>query len=101
MSERTEYWWIQYEAEILPAAVGFVGGIPAHVLPVGAAERIPAAAVELLERLPAPPVPVFRKPKEAPPPPKQDRSSNWLWLFGILLLILISQCSGQLFDALK
>jgi hypothetical protein len=36
-----------------------------------------------------------------PPTAKPQRSGSWLWFIGILLLILVAQCSGQLFDLLK
>lgn len=101
MSERTEYWWIRYEAQVTPAEVGFVGGIPAKIRVIGTAGHIPATLIELIERLPAPPEPIFRPAVEAPAPVRRDRAGSYLWLFGILLLILVAQCSGPLFDALK
>jgi hypothetical protein len=102
MGERTEYWWVRYNAETKPAEVGFVGGIPAHIWMIGAADSIPATSAELVERLPLPPQPVF-VPQAATPPANQPpaRSGSWLWFVGILLLILVAQCSGSLFDALK
>lgn len=101
MSERAEYWWVRYNAEIQPAEVGFVGGIPARIRIIGAAESVPATLAELIERLPAPPRPVIGPPEERPLPPKPARSGSLLWLVGIILLILVVQFSGQLFDALK
>lgn len=102
MDDRKEYWWVRYEAVIQPAEVGFVGGIPVSFRFIGMAGTIPAASAELIERLPLPPVPVIGSQIELPSPqmpPKRSRS--WLWFIGILLLILVAQCSGQLFDLLK
>lgn len=101
MGERTEYWWIRYDMQISPAEVGFVGGIPVHIRVIGAGGTVPAAMVELIERLPAPPKPVFQPPAAAQPPARPDRSGRILWLIGIILLIIVVQFSGRLFDALK
>jgi len=101
MDDRKEYWWVRYEAAIQPAEVGFVGGIPVSFRFIGTAGSIPAASAELIERLPAPPVPLF-SPHEAPPQPrKPEKSGSWLWFIGIIVLILIAQFSGRLFDMLK
>jgi hypothetical protein len=103
MNDRKEYWWVRYEAAIQPAEVGFVGGIPVSFRFIGMADSIPAASAELIERLPSPPMPVIR-PHSEPPPQRQaqpQRSGSWLWFIGVLLLILVAQCSGQLFDMLK
>jgi hypothetical protein len=102
MDDRKEYWWVSYDATIQPAEVGFVGGIPVTFRFIGMAGSIPAASAELLERLPAPPMPVIRaQDKQPPAPPQAQRSGSWLWFIGILLLILVAQCSGQLFDMIK
>ncbi len=101
MGERTEYWWVLYKTEIQPAEVGFVGGIPARIWTIGTEEILPAASVELVERLPAPPTPVFRAPAQQSQPAKPERSGSWLWFIGILLLIFVAQCSGSIFDAIK
>lgn len=101
MDERTEYWWVLYKTQVQPAEVGFVGGIPARIWTIGAQDSLPAASVELVERLPAPPKPVF-KPSEQPiQPTKPERSGSLLWFVGILLLIFVAQCSGSIFDAIK
>ncbi|WP_230532229.1 hypothetical protein [Microvirga roseola] len=101
MGQRTEFWWVLYNAEIRPAEVGFVGGIPSRIWVIGATDSIPAAAAELLERLPAPPTPIFKpaEPQSVAPPPQ--RSGSLLWFIGILLLIFVVQCSGPIFDAIK
>jgi len=101
MGERKEYWWIRYGSEVRPAEVGFVGGIPARIWVIGATDSVPATAVELVERLPAPPIPVFAPATAPAQPSKPDRSSSILWLVGILLLIFVAQCSGSIFDAIK
>jgi hypothetical protein len=101
MSERTEYWWVRYEAAVQPAEVGFVGGIPVRFRFIGAQGIVPATSAELIERLPLPPAPVIRTPEEQPQQQGPQRSGSWLWFIGILLLIFVSQCSGQIFDALK
>lgn len=103
MSERTEFWWVRHESQVQPAEVAFVGGIPVRFKFIGTAGSIPAEAAELIERLPAPPVPVFQaRPMPTAAAPQPDRKKgSWLWLIGILLLILVAQCSGQLFDAIK
>jgi hypothetical protein len=103
MSERTEYWWVRHESEIQPAEVGFVGGIPVSFKFFGTAGSIPAEAAELIERLPAPPVPVFqaRPVPTAAAKPAEKKTGSWLWFIGILLLIFVAQCSGQIFDAIK
>ena len=103
MDDRKEYWWVRHEAMIQPAEVGFVGGIPVSFRFIGMAGSIPAVSAELIERLPSPPVPVFSLHSEPPPQTQAQpqRSGSWLWFIGILLLILVAQCSGQLFDMLK
>jgi hypothetical protein len=101
MGERTEYWWVRYDAAIQPAEVGFVGGIPVSFRFIGASESVPAASAELIERLPTPPAPVIRPPEVRTTSAKPVRSGSLLWLVGILLLIFIAQCSGQIFDMIK
>jgi hypothetical protein len=101
MDDRTEYWWVRYNAAVQPAEVGFVGGIPMKFRFIGTAGSIPASSAELVERLPAPPTPAIVSRTEQPAPAKPQRSGSWLWFVGILLLILVSQCSGQLFDYIK
>ncbi len=101
MDERTEYWWVRDGEQVRPAQVGFVGGIPAKIWLIGSADMTPASSVELIERLPNPPTPVFRQYEQQAAPPAPKRSGSLLWLVGILLLILVAQCSGQLFDAIK
>jgi len=103
MSERTEYWWVRHDSEIQPAEVGFVGGIPVSFRFIGTAGPVRAEAAELIERLPAPPVPVFqpRIAATAAPAAKPGKRGSWLWFIGILLLILVAQCSGPIFDAIK
>jgi hypothetical protein len=100
MSVRTEYWWVRHNAEIQPAEVGFIGGIPARIRFIGASESIAAASAELIERLPAAPAQIMRMPEPVPVPvPKQ--SNALLWLLSIILLLVVAQYSGQLFDAIK
>jgi len=103
MNERTEYWWVLHESAIQPAEVGFVGGIPVHFRFIGTAGRVQAQSAELIERLPAPPTPVFTPQAAAAPaaPPKPRTSGSWLWFIGILLLIFVAQCSGPIYDAIK
>jgi hypothetical protein len=101
MDDRTEYWWVSYDATVQPAEVGFVGGIPVRFRFIGATGSIPAASAELIERLPVPPAPVIRPTAAQPTPAKPRRSGSWLWFIGILLLILVSQFSGKIFDLLK
>jgi hypothetical protein len=103
MDDRKEYWWVRHEALIQPAEVGFVGGIPVSFRFIGTAGSIPATSAELIERLPLPPVPVMdlRANPPSQPPAQPERRGSWLWFIGILLLILVAQCSGQLFDMLK
>jgi hypothetical protein len=103
MDDRREYWWVSYEARVQPAEVGFTGGIPVSFRFIGMTGSIPAASAELIERLPVPPAPLMR-PQSAPSPqptPQPQRSGSWLWFIGVLLLILVAQCSGQLFDMIK
>ena len=46
--------------------------------------------------------PVIRpQASEYPAPQPRRRSGSWLWFFGVLLLILVAQCSGQLYDMIK
>ncbi len=103
MDDRKEYWWVRHEALIQPAEVGFVGGIPVSFRFIGMAGSIPATSAELIERLPSPPVPVMdlRANPSSQPSAQPERRGSWLWFIGILLLILVAQCSGPLFDLLK
>jgi hypothetical protein len=101
MDDRKEYWWVSHEAVIQPAEVGFKGGIPVSFRFIGMAGSIPAASAELIERLPLPPVPIMSYHAEPSPQVQPQRRGSWLWFIGILLLILVAQCSGQLFDMLK
>lgn len=101
MDDRREYWWVSYDSRIQPAEVDFVGGIPVGFRFIGIGGSIPAASAELIERLPAPPAPVMRPSAPQPVPAQPQRKGSWLWLIGILLLILVAQCSGSLFDLLK
>lgn len=102
MSERTEYWWVLHDSAIQPAEVGFVAGIPVHFRFIGTAGRVEAQSAELIERLPAPPTPVFTpRPDTSPPEPKPQIFGSWLWFIGILLLIFVAQCSGPIYDAIK
>ncbi len=103
MDDRKEYWWVRHEALIQPAEVGFVGGIPVSFRFIGTAGSIPATSAELIERLPSPPVPVMdlRANPSSQPSAQPERRGSWLWFIGILLLILVAQCSGPLFDLLK
>jgi hypothetical protein len=101
MDDRKEYWWVHHEAVIQPAEVGFVGGIPVNFRFIGMEGSTPAASAELIERLPAPPLPVIRPQDAQPSTPPPQRTGSWLWFLGILLLILVAQCSGQLFDMIK
>lgn len=103
MSQRTEYWWVRHDSEIQPAEVGFVGGIPVHFRFIGMAGSVRDETAELIERLPAPPVPVFqpRVTPTAAPAEKPQKRGSWLWFIGILLLIFVAQCSGPIFDAIK
>jgi hypothetical protein len=68
---------------------------------IGTAGSIAAASAELIERLPAPPTPVIRPHVPHLPPTTPQRSGSWLWFIGILLLILVAQCSGQVYDLIK
>jgi hypothetical protein len=103
MDDRKEYWWVRYEASVQPAEVGFVGGIPVSFRFIGMDGSIPATSAELIERLPQPPVPLITPQKETLPQPhaQPQRRGSWLWFIGILLLILVAQCSGPLFDMIK
>jgi hypothetical protein len=103
MNERTEYWWVHHDSQIQPAEVGFVAGIPVHFRFIGTAGQVRAESAELVERLPAPPVPVLRPQAAIPAAPaaKPQKSGSWLWFIGILLLIFVAQCSGPIFDAIK
>ncbi|WP_201829470.1 hypothetical protein [Microvirga zambiensis] len=102
MDDRKEYWWVSYNATVQPAEVGFVGGIPVRFRFIGMEGSIPAETAELIERLPAPPAPIIRPPTRdfAGPQPRR-RSGSWLWFFGIILLIIVAQCSGGLYDMIK
>jgi hypothetical protein len=103
MDDRKEYWWVRHETVIQPAEVGFVGGIPVSFRFIGMDGSIPAASAELIERLPLPPVPVMNLHADPSSQPlaQPQRRGSWLWFIGILLLILVAQCSGQLFDMIK
>ena len=101
MDDRKEYWWVSYDAMVQPAEVDFIGGIPVSFRFIGMAGSIPATSAELIERLPAAPTPVIRPHASQPSPAQPQRSGSWLWFIGILLLILVAQCSGQLYDLLK
>lgn len=107
MDDRKEYWWVLHEATIQPAEVGFVGGIPVSYRFIGAAGSIPAVSAELIERLPSPPKPVLSShhaqpsPQPSPGAAPRERRGSWMWFFGIILLILITQYSGLLFDLIK
>jgi hypothetical protein len=101
MDDRKEYWWVRYDSVVQPAEVGFVGGIPVSYRFIGTAGSSPAASAELIERLPVPPAPVIRPYTPPPTAGKPQRNGSWLWFIGILLLILVAQCSGQLFDMIK
>ena len=103
MDDRKEYWWVRYETAVQPAEVGFVGGIPVSFRFIGMAGSIPATSAELIERLPLPPVPLISPYNEPSPHPQAQpqRRGSWLWFIGVLLLILVAQCSGPLFDMLK
>jgi hypothetical protein len=102
LSDRVEYWWVRHDTTIQPAEVTFRGGIPFHVRLIGIRDLIPAAAIELLERLPAAPRPVLdRISTAAPAPPAPQKSGSLLWLIGIIVLMLVYWFSGALFDAIK
>ncbi|WP_262268576.1 hypothetical protein [Microvirga yunnanensis] len=101
MDDRKEYWWVHHEAAVQPAEVDFVGGIPVGFRFIGRAGTIAASSAELLERLPAPPRPVLKPQAPQPAPAEPRRRGSWLWFIGILLLILVAQCSGDLFDLIK
>ncbi len=101
MSEHREYWWVHYKSEIQPAEVDFVGGIPVHFRFLGLEGSIQAPSAELIERLPAPPKPIFQPRPAQPAPAKPQKSGSLLWFVGIILLILVAQFSGALFDMLK
>lgn len=102
MSERSEYWWVRHQAEVQPAKVVFVGGIPVRVRMIGAAESFPAAAVELIERLPAEPEPILDRQEERPTQTSSARRGGFLlWTVLIVALVLIARLSGFLFDLLQ
>jgi hypothetical protein len=101
MDDRKEYWWVHHDARVQPAEVDFVGGIPVSFRFIGTAGSIAAASAELIERLPAPPTPVIRPHVPHLPPTTPQRSGSWLWFIGILLLILVAQCSGEVYDLIK
>jgi len=103
MDDRKEYWWVRHDAAIQPAEVGFVGGIPVSFRFIGVTGSIPAASAELIERLPSPPAPLISHRVEPSPhtQAQPQRRGSWLWFIGVLLLILVAQCSGPLFDMLK
>jgi hypothetical protein len=100
VSDRIEFWWIRYAADVQPAEVTFRGGIPVHGRVIGSRELIAAASIELLERLPAAPKPALGR-IEAPQPRTNPPSSSPLWLIGIIVLTLVYWFSGYIFDALK
>ena len=101
MDDRKEYWWVHHDARVQPAEVDFVGGIPVSFRFIGTAASIAAASAELIERLPAPPTPVIRPHVPHLPPTTPQRRGSWLWFIGILLLILVAQCSGEVYDLIK
>jgi hypothetical protein len=101
MDDRKEYWWVHHDARVQPAEVDFVGGIPVSFRFIGTAGSIAAASAELIERLPAPPTPVIRPHVPHLPPTTPQRRGSWLWFIGILLLILVAQCSGEVYDLIK
>jgi hypothetical protein len=101
MDDRKEYWWVHHDARVQPAEVDFVGGIPVSFRFIGMAGSIAAASAELIERLPAPPTPVIRPHVPHLPPTTPQRRGSWLWFIGILLLILVAQCSGEVYDLIK
>ena len=101
MDDRREYWWVSYDSRVQPAEVEFVGGIPVSFRFIGMGGNITATSAELIERLPAPPVPVIRPSAPQPTAAQPQRRGSWLWFVGILLLILVAQCSGPLFDLIK
>ena len=99
MDDRKEYCWVNHDAVIQRGGGDFGGGIPRRFRFLERAGSFPAASAELIERLPHPPTPVIRP--HLPQQPAPQRSGSWLWFIGILLLILVTQCSGQLFDLIK
>ncbi|MCB8822795.1 hypothetical protein [Microvirga rosea] len=104
MSDREEYWWVNYDANIQPAEVTFRGEIPIHARLIGTRDIVPATAFRLIERLPASPRPVFEKIEAAQlsaPPPQSAQSVRLVWLIGIILLMLVYLFSGRIFDAIK
>jgi len=100
LSDRVEYWWVSYNAEMQPAEVTFRGGIPVHARLIGSRDLIAAALIELVDRLPAAPQRVFER-VAMPAPPTHQKSGSLMWLIGIIVLTLLSLFSGYIFDAIK
>lgn len=101
MNDRVEYWWVSHNADIQPAEVTFRGGIPVHVRLIGSRDIVAAALIELMERLPAAPRPVFERPEPPLASAPRQKSGSLLWLIGIILLTLVYWFSGSIFDAIK
>jgi len=108
LSDRIEYWWIDYDANVQPAEVTFRGGIPVHGRVIGSRDIIAAASIELVARLPAAPKPVLAAAPQpaldrvdAPSPRASRPSGSPMWLIGIIVLTLVYWFSGDIFDALK
>lgn len=99
MNDRVEYWWVSYNAGVQPAEVTFRGNVPAHARIIGSRDILPAASLELMDRLPAAPKPGLER-KEAPTQPAREPTSP-IWLIGIVLLLLVYWFSGSLFDAIR
>ena len=99
MSDRVEYWWIFSNGDVQPAEVTFRAGIPSHVRIIGSRDIVAAASVELVNRLPAAPVPVLKR-AAAPHPPAREKTSP-IWLIGIVLLLLVYWFSGSIFDTIR
>jgi hypothetical protein len=100
LSDRVEYWWVSYNAEVQPAEVTFRGGIPIHMRLIGSRDIIAAASIELMDRLPATPRPVLERAR-APSPPARRKPTSPMWLIGIIVMTLLYWFSGQIFDAIK
>ena len=101
MSDHVDYWWVTYNAATQPAEITFRGGIPIHARLIGSSAIVPAASIDLMERLPAIPRPVLQKPVAALPPPAAQSSGSLMWLIGIIAITLLLWFSGQIFDAIK